>query len=148
MVKSLESQNLILLIKTADQTITSDSTLTIDADLQFEALASKTYIIEITLVVNSAAAADFAYLLQIPNLAVALRNDAAFAPESAVATQDAETTSGLIATDASDQMIHLEIRVVMGTTAGTVGIQWAQAVSNAGNTILRQGSSMRVFRMD
>ncbi len=142
--------------KAAGTTRAATTTLTADPDLQIHLDTNKTYWMELIAPFSSATAAGFKFSF--------------FAPAGTVFTGYAETyisAVGLTLYTYSSANLLLTANISMGSTAGSgiddlvavrgtldtagsagnIGYQWAQNTSNAGNTIVRAGSSMYIRRV-
>jgi hypothetical protein len=137
-------------VKAADTPVTSSTTLTQDPALLSNPLAIGQYELEIYLVFDSAtAAAGFKWELSgsatdsrgtIPVIGVGFVNGAFFSG-NATPYAAAVTYSTVSNTSNSNQVLYKGTMLV--STAGTVGIQWAQGTSNGSATTLRAGSYIR-----
>jgi hypothetical protein len=131
--------------KTTDETKTNDNTLVIDTDLQLELEASSVYLIKAYISQNSAAAADFYFTLNY---------DDTYEFGKWYYDQD-NASAGLLAFgfnwtstgSSSDKSMNLTIHVIT-TNAGTFGLEWCQATSDAGATILKKGSSLIATKLN
>lgn len=135
-------------IKPADTVITSNATLTADPDLQSNTLAIGRYSFELYLVFDSVAAgAGFKFTNDgtaldsrglCPALETGFVNAAAVGP-TAQTFYGATVTYSTVSTSADGNQVLFKGSLLVGT-AGTFGISWAQATSNASATTLRAGS--------
>ena len=140
--------------KTADQTQSSNVALTDDTDLQIPVNSNATYLVEMQLLVNNAAAVgQFKFAFAAPAAAgfngLHVSNvGAVTAFTEAVQRTDAApgTTTALI-TAAIDGTVIVSGVLKTSATAGTLKLQWAQAVSDAGVTMVARGSWLRITRL-
>lgn len=135
--------------KTADETIASDATLSDDADLKFPVDANSDYTFIMFLHVTSNTTADFKYAFTQPS--------GSFGRMKSTGDWDAVNSTGLVSIDAStavvigsatEKTLEQHGRIITGSTAGTIQLQWAQNTSDAGNTTLEQGSIIMWKKMD
>jgi len=127
-------------IKTADEQVVSSTTLQDDDALKFTPSVSKTYHIYALLFINSGSTPDFKYDLSIPSGADSLRVNGSGTPASAIGTIQWHANPKNITTAGNNQYVWTQGRVVMGTTAGDIIIQWAQQTSDTGLTKVLLGS--------
>jgi len=130
-------------VKKVDQTKNSDTTNAPDDELVIALLANKVYFVLATLFVQSPVTPDIKMLFSVPAGATAIRNAADFTFNPS-ATTDA-TVSGGFACDGNVQFMAAVIQVIMGGTPGNFSLEWAQLVSNPGDTKVLQSSSLVVY---
>jgi hypothetical protein len=135
-------------IKPADTVRTSSATLAADPDLQSNTLGIGRYAFEIYLLfdsitagagfqwTNGGTAADSRGLM--PALVSGFLNAAAYGPKSET-PYGATITYATVSTTANSNEVLYKGSLLVGT-AGTFGVNWAQAVSTASATTLRAGS--------
>lgn len=142
--------------KTSATTRTSTTTLADDPDMQIALAANATYWIEMYIYYSTGAAAFFKDFWNLPAGATGIRSSSGIS-SSATAT-DVVTTQWTVknagtaivhggSTTVSDFTLTLSTGVITTTTAGTLTYQWAQSVSTAVTTAVRNGSFMRVTRI-
>jgi len=134
---------MLRVVKKADETVTSSTVLQDDDELLVALQINKTYGMMIEYYVTSPALADLKLAFSVPSGATGSRNNAGFN----ITPQAAGDITGVapLATLGSLQVGLIIARIIMSTTAGNLQFQWAQNTSNAGNTILHQGSNMTVW---
>jgi len=133
-------------IKLVDETRVSTTVFADDAELKFNAKANKTYLIELTIFFKGVAAADWKFQMSIPGGgALARRNIAIADPSVFTATGVATTSSGAINSDDTIQQMKTFIRLINLAVADEVVLQWAQASSNAGDSSVLQGSTLKFW---
>jgi hypothetical protein len=144
----------IVVYKSAAEGVTSSTTLQNDDELFAALEANATYIMDGYLQVRGAApgSGDIKIDFTLPTGAGLLYTSfGAVATSPAVqyeATVNAASTARSFATNASTDMgaaIHASI--IMGTTAGTVQLRWAQATSSATTTYMLGNSWLRFTRI-
>ena len=148
--------------KAIDQSVTSSTTLVNDADFQFSVLANASYVIDSYLqwVGSNTGNIKFAFTFPTPGTLhwAALGpndTDAGFASGGTRGgsewwIKNAQTSSptGSIQYAASTAGLNGRISgLLVGQTAGTVVLQWAQLTSNATATTLKSGSWMSLRRI-
>lgn len=142
-------------VKSADESITNDSTLTTDADLIVTIPAiNKHYKLEAWLyVIQVDATPDFKMAFAASNALQLGRASYTSISSTAAMTQDnwgiAGTQSILMPGGVAVTAVHIVgMFQSNATTAGTLGIQWAQNTSDANATQLNQGSWMEITQLD
>jgi hypothetical protein len=140
--------------KPADQSVTSSTTLTNDNDLVVSLEANATYEVDGYLMVfgSGAGLGDCKIDFTIPSGASmrytsggVVNSNPATAYEDTV---NANTTARAIGTNGSvDMGVPLRADIVMGSTAGSVQLRFAQNSSNATATGFRAGSRLRFRRI-
>ena len=140
--------------KGADTTRTATTTLSADPDLQFSMTASSKYWIRLAAFFDTTAAADFKWRHNgpaSPTLIRLLRRwiipggtaEAGIAIDTAFSAADLAITS----TGTNGGVVTLEGVVANGLNAGTFSFSWAQNTSDAGNTIVRAGSTLEYAKL-
>jgi len=141
-------------MKTTTKSATSSTTLSDDTELVLPVLASTRYLIELYVIYSGALAADAKLGLTVP--AGATYQITPFAQ-----TSTSSATAGSLETAVSTTTVTLGIGVVtpqlhsanvvgslvVGGTAGTCAVSWAQLVSNATASVLGIGSSLCLTRV-
>lgn len=125
----------------------STTTLANDPDLQFEMAANTNYMIRMRVFFSTVAAGDFKFALvgpASPNSVSVVRKhiDPSALTTLVTASEGVYTASTAIAGGAGTAggYIEFDIRVRNGTNAGTFAFQWAQNASDAGATVVLEGS--------
>ncbi len=140
------ARNPSTVVKQADQTKTTDITYADDSELVIAMQANQTYHLTALIFIKSHADADFKWKLAIPSGATAVRHTGAYTGATALGTT-ADATSGVSpATLDTVQALLIEAIIITGATSGNLSIQWAQGTSDANATIVKQGSSLSLFR--
>ncbi len=140
--------NILVAVKTADETINSDATLTDDTDLQVELLASKTYAIFGFIYWESPTAPDFKYALSAPAGATGLKSSGNWTASGNATQSDHTTSQFLTGVAGSTRCTPFMVTIRNSTTAGTLAFQWAQNTINVADTILRINSWMVAIQID
>lgn len=143
-------------VKTADESLTSNATLQNDDDLVLPVVASATYIVEWSLVTDGALAADFKYSFTGPasatmtweSVGILTTDTTATAARGATdnATIGTVQTHGTILAGTNSRIDGRGVLTV-STTAGSLQLQWAQNTSTASATRCRAGSWLRATRI-
>lgn len=147
----------IFMLKTSDQSLTSNTSLTDDTQLQGNVLATAKYVMECHIISSSPSAADIRFTFNGPagcsidwvpyfphiNQTNGDQVQISFAHFSAAGTADG---AGI---GASGQNVVYQPRgLVMSTgTSGTFKFRWCQLVSNATATVVRSGSWIYLRRV-
>lgn len=146
-ISAFRSAKQLVAVKSADETIVSDSTVTPDADLVLSLQANKQYLLIVSIFLDSVAAADFKHSLTLPSGATGVRVNEPLNATAPTATIDVTTDSAIL-TDATEETFFYYAKIIMGSTAGDISFDWAQNTSNAGDTVLKKGSSMVAILLD
>lgn len=134
--------------KTADETIINDSTLTDDTDLSGITLdASSTYAVWAMIhVFDETSTPDYKHAFTVPAGATIIGNQRSnkfYSGNLSASSYDTGdmtvSASGTGITNKTGYFLIMGI-IITDTTAGVLDYQWAQATSDANDTILRQGS--------
>lgn len=144
---------MILVHKTADETINNVGTLQDDNHLLFTVVANETWFVEITIFYVSATDADIFYNITVPSGATVRFGHNALANTISSVTGDmtafSSTTSnpGAGGTGGSDVTATYYAFVEIGATPGTIQFVWAQTTAQMSNTTVRKGSYLKAFRL-
>jgi len=144
----------ITIRKPADQSVTSSTTLTNDNDLVASLEANATYELEGYLMAfgSTPGVGDMKIDFTIPSGATMKYTSfgvvASSPATSYEATVNASSTARAIGTNGSTDMgVPIRADIVMGSTAGSVQLRFAQNSSNATATGFRAGSRLRFRRI-
>lgn len=149
----------IILRKTADESVTSSAVLQDDDHLTFPVNASEVVLIEGLLVATGNSAGDISVALMAPAGTVGRfsgvgpdigATDIGNTNVSSAAITDVTTPDFLnfgVVTSSIGSAISVRALLVIGGTAGTVKLQWAQRVSNGTATVLEEHSHLIVTRV-
>lgn len=141
-----------LIVKSADESVTSSTVMQADNHLTFQADAAAEYLITATLWIWGPSTGDVKLRLAAPGDAA---GDAAFqGPSTAAAFTEAAhmltsfnqplNGSSPVGMGGAGVTVAVLLRAYVRTvSAGTVGIWWAQNISDAGTTTVRRGSDLR-----
>jgi len=131
-------------VKSADETIQSDTVLSDDSELFFTPTINKSYSVMTFGFFNTGATPSSKWAWSIPNLATMIRNSTVWntIPNN---TADDEATIERAGSDTDDRYFCTFSKLVMGGTAGNATIQWAQNVSDAGDTTVLSGSTIIIW---
>ncbi len=128
--------------KAADETVNNSTTLQNDDELLLPVAANATYWLYLRLLVSSGTTPDFKMLFTFPTgLVMKLHN---LLPTPTVSVPYDQTTTAAMSTTGADATFQVEGLVRVGSTAGTLQVQWAQNTLEASNTIVRADSTMRL----
>jgi len=136
--------------KTSDTSRSSTVTLTADPDLTLAVLANTTYEVEALLLPNSASATPGFGLGQTVPAGASGRFGASSWTEvsgSGGDSFDQAGSTGLTIAAATTTWVLYKGVLVVGGTAGSFTITWAQAVSNATATVLKAGSYLKLTKI-
>ena len=135
---------IILVIKTADQTVNNSATLINDSELKFTANANKTYGGYMVIFLNGSTIADIKTALSVPTSATA-RRQVGDIDTALTATADFTAASSQTTLTSATVQMGFAFRVKVAGTSGTVDFSWAQNVSNVGGTTIEEGSYMIIW---
>ena len=130
-------------VKKITELITNDSTLSDDNDLIIAVNANKTYGFLLMLNIQSDNVPKFKYAFSLPAGASGSMIAGAWDATTATGIGDVTTSvtvDSLTSPSEGDYILPIIGKFVVAGTAGNIALQWAQAVSNAGNTRLYAGS--------
>ena len=139
--------------KTVDETINNDANLDSDADLTFSVEANKIYVGTMYLTVLSQTDPDFKYVFAVPAGAtgqmMAIINDGFWAGTGS----DPYKVESVTITKAGEynndpKPILQQFYIIVGDTAGTVDLQWAQINLSATDCTLHKGSWIMYKQVD
>jgi len=144
---SISSTGLIFSKKPIDQSIASSTTLTNDNDLHLAMNANDSMVVEGYIHYHNTGSSSLQMAVTVPAAAtmdiVIYTDDVVLPPPETWTLTTSGTSTGNMAMNAVDIVIHFYGIVITGATAGNVQIQWAQGVSNATPATFRQKSYMR-----
>lgn len=148
----------ILKYKTQDTSTASDAAYDDDPHLAASVLANAVYFVEVYGVYQAGATGQIKFQMTHPSgstlEAGSWEYDAGTDAASQVnwaanaslgSSSPTAFVAGLVGTGANVPF-RLQGTLIVGSTAGTLALQWAQNVSNATATILRKGTTMRLTR--
>lgn len=139
--------------KTATESVTSSTTLQNDNDFAFSVPTTGTYALEGYLIYDGSTSADLKVAITVP--ASATLNWSPYAPTSGVGTTDYNVqvittsggTRGVACNGATVMSCQPKGTILLGGSAGTVQLQWAQVASNATATRIFINSWMKLTRI-
>ncbi len=131
-------------VMTADQTHTvSDTDLEDVTELVISVSPNTKYFLLCTLRLTSPAAAD----IDVTFAAIANTDYAGFQVGTTIKNPVAFGTERMEDTDSAEETIQYYGMFKTGSTGGDLQFQFAQNASNAGNTIIHQGSSILLYTL-
>jgi hypothetical protein len=138
-----------VIVKSADQSVTSSTTLQDDNDFTLSVASGKTYAYEMWLSGNMDASGDIKFAFTMPALADSRMNVSIVEVNNnfndALARTDGDMTDAMTLWVSSDANYEIIIWGFFTTSAaGTLQFQWAQNSSHANPTTIREGSWMNV----
>jgi hypothetical protein len=135
-------------VKSADETVNNSATRQNDDHLAIVVEVNTLYILEMDFVFNSGATPDFQFGFSFPagtgGRVIGMAHDTAGAVFTF--TADLAVSNPSLNGIGADAHVHVSGQVLTAGTAGTLQFRWAQFTANASNTIVRQGSSMRLIK--
>jgi hypothetical protein len=140
-------------MKTTTETRTSTAALAVDAVLKLTMAANTKYELDMTVHMDTVAAADFKFRLSGPSSPTLVRawmvyyagpaSGGTASPASAVRLENTYSAADITILSAAAQLggyINLKMTIHNGANAGDFEFQWAQNTSDAGNTSVLAGS--------
>lgn len=149
-----------MIIKTADEAITSDTTFSNDSTLTFSAAANTTYNILYSIQYESRSTTDFKFQITGPSSPTSVTGSYSCTlvneTDTVFDTNTIEHHRGTFSSFSSSQSINhtsdvmvgsltITVKVVNGANAGTIAFQWAQDTSAADSTTVRHTSYLQYF---
>jgi hypothetical protein len=141
-----------IVVKSADESVTSSTALQDDDTLQFSMSANTTYFIVIEVLAQSTSASpDFSWDLAGPAspssvsgayVATILDGGSAFSVDSGAITAYNTQVDAILGATNWDYRLVIRIKIANGANSGTFKFRWAQRVSNATATIVKAGSHL------
>jgi len=131
-------QTFARVVKSVDDVINSDTTLQDDSELKFTPNINKTYQVTLWLFYQSGSTPDIKIAMAFPSGATGFRHNSNFNLSANATTS--WTTAQQPGTNGALQWQPFTGFVIMGATAGDINIQFAQRISDAGDTTMKQGS--------
>ncbi|MGH8575350.1 MAG: hypothetical protein ACREXJ_00190 [Gammaproteobacteria bacterium] len=131
--------------KTTDTTRSSTTTLAADPHLTLDIDANAVYLLTFRAAVQSPAAADLKWDWSLP--ASATMHHYTYAVTGGTGSFTPATSSITLATTGGADGVIIYGTIITGATAGNVTWRWAQAVSDAGSTIVLAGASLHLIRI-
>ncbi|MEU6204600.1 hypothetical protein ABZ814_13545 [Micromonospora musae] len=143
---------LLVVRKTADESVTNNATLQDDDQLQISVPANSAYRLRLFAVHNTAAAPNLRIGFAGPSGVSFGRLKFEAGPNAnlqvgVLAAGSAPTTGGVTGT-AADSPLEVVGVVTTGSTAGLIKFQWSQSVSNASAATVRAGSLLELALID
>ena len=140
---SVGSVNPVVVIKSANETITSDSTFSNDSELFFTADANTMYRAEFMIIFQSGTVADMKYGFDLPS-GNFTRLSGTWTSNTNPFPNTSSTPQSMV-TSGSQQAMMIPVLFQIGSTGGQVSFEWAQLTLDVGPTTVAKGSSMVVF---
>ena len=137
-------------VKPSDTTRNSTTVLAADPHLSITYGLNRTYAVTVRLVVNSGATPDFKFdFSAAAGVTMSDYTYQACVPPTGIeyGTLALISTVGAMNCDGSNRPLTITGTLVTGGTPGAFTLRWAQNTSDAGNTILRAGSSITFIRL-
>lgn len=132
--------------KTAVESVAATTTYQSDDQLQVAVEAGAVYQAHLHINYTSPAGSGIRVRLSLPAGATAPGWTGGFWTGSVIDLDMATGTSGIASTGSSDPMDGWGL-IIVGATAGTVIVQWAQSSTNAGSTSVNPGSYLTLSRI-
>lgn len=128
--------------KNSNETVNSSSALQNDDDIFWSVSANAQYLLEMLLIYNSGTTPDIKFAFTGPASFTMTWIVTGFdtAGSFVFGNIDSESTVRSLGGTAADVAATARGIVTIAGTAGTLQLQWAQATSNASNTVLKAGS--------
>ena len=134
-------------VKSVDETITNSITFQDDDQLRFVARENKTYGFMLTVFVTSPSGAGFQTQWTLPAGATGSISSGQLNSGVTQSTQDITTTNNHLISGTSLKVLTFVGKIKTSTTSGESIFQWTPSSLNLGNTIVEQGSYLRVWEV-
>lgn len=136
----------VSVVKSADETVNNSSTLQDDDELLFSVAANSVYKFQMWLRYTSSTSADIKNSFTVPAGATIVGISIGLFTDSTTQTflVPSQSWGGQNATPAA---VFIEAMVVVGATAGTVQLQWAQNTPEVSDTIVLESSNLTYQRL-
>lgn len=140
------SNPMVSKIKSADESRASNATLQDDSELYFSIGANEKWTFRFVVQGQSGTTPDFKFAVTAPTGASC--SVGSIDPEGATSVSNlgCGVSTGLVPGNNTNDIYEITGSISNGSTAGPVRLQWAQNVSNAGATIVREGSYVNAVR--
>lgn len=141
--------------KTADQVINNDATMSTDADLAFPVDPNEVWTVTVLFIYDSGTTPDFKAGWSIPSGAsivhgqIASQLGTTAATSTSIRNSAGETATGFgLGAVGVGTLITatLHATIVVGSTGGTIAVQWAQNTADPSDTTLHAGSHLVAHR--
>ena len=132
--------------KIADEDKAEDTSLALDNNVKVNLEANCEYTFDLLVRYSAHATPDFAYDFQVSSGSVMYSDEFTLIGGS----EEEDNSTGSVfpgGGTATIKMAKVRGIVLVTSTAGTFGLQWAQKTSNVSNTTLRKGTSLIVTKM-
>ena len=135
-----------IVVKTADETVTSSTVLQNDDELFLPVEANQRYAVLVFLRLNGVEAADIKFAFSLPAGASGGWAQWNSNNNDPLAELDITAAASFATTDVFNQITAMRGYILVGATAGNAQLQWAQLVSNVGATKVLAGSWLKLER--
>ena len=134
--------SIVVARKAADETINNLTSAQDDDDLKLIVAASEVWAFDFTLRVNSSAGADIYVSFGVPSGATAY-----WRGEGGASETELTTGNSAIQTSGANQIIRISGVIIVGATAGTLTLRWAQNLAEVSDTKVMAGSLMIAHKL-
>ncbi len=148
------SNNNSAVIKLTDETKNSDTTLADDSELVFSLAANSKYLLEIFIGFYFDAAPDIKIQLAFSGTitswlanSIVCENDTAATFTNLFNDAVLTTIHSIISASNTNGILKIKSIFEVGASGGNFSVQWAQNTSDAGNTIVKKGSYIKVRKL-
>jgi len=139
--------NFDIVVKSVDETINSSTVLQNDDELTVALDANSSYFAAIFLGFNSDATPDFKYSFTIPTGALPQKKvNGTWDSSTSASLGNFTATKSVTVANTNSRVMMIEGFVIVQGTAGSLTLQWAQDTSDAANTTVEEGSTIRVWK--
>jgi len=133
--------------KASDETVNGSATLQNDDELFLAVEANVTYQVEASLRYSTGATPNLKFTFTGPSGATGLGHATSIvAGGTALVFTDVTLLSTVVTADDSSFATEVHGVLIVGATAGTLQLQWAQNTSNASDTKVLSGSYLKLVR--
>ncbi len=149
---------MLLVRKTANQTVNNSSTLVNDNHLSFSVAANEIWVLELTIFYQTTSVADIKVGITMPSGATYRMGQHTLDASGGGTTQEhvdafSDPDTGIAAYTAGGAGLTTEVTafyhylIVISSTAGTIQIKWAQNAAEVSDTIMLKDSYLKAFRI-
>lgn len=151
----LDDRELLSVVKTADESVTSSTVDQADDHLTLPVAANATYHVSCLFIVSGPTGADWKYSWSFPTGSTGQQfGHGPGVPVTTVRATEIHARSAPIATalgygtdGTENSLIRTEVWLHTSTTAGNLALMWSQLAASASATTVRTGSWMTAYRV-
>lgn len=148
-VATLLNQMNVFARKTANQTVNNSTTLVNDTHLSWAVVANAVYELDLHPVYSSSTVADIKFGWTFPTGLTMTWEYVGITLAGALTVAGGLTQTSVLAQGGTGGVVPVVFTgiVIVGSTAGTLRLQWAQNTAEASNTVMQTGAHGRLSRI-